>query len=154
MDPRHGSLCFIEIELTVHYRRLAVWPRVFDLPTDWVYPRLRQALRGGIYQKVSTVGQRGIGREPPAASEIGSRPPRKSNQNSCQRICRTEEETKAPNFPIADACLNWTHASLEWYRSSRDLLPCSLVMSGTRCPQNHPVTSLPQESGNCFRHRP
>ena len=23
MDPRHGSLCFIEIELTVHYRRLA-----------------------------------------------------------------------------------------------------------------------------------
>src|SRR5207245_8231082 len=79
---------------------------------------------------------------------------RKSNQNSCQRICRTEEETKAPNFPIADACLNWTHASLEWYRSSRDLLPCSLVMSGTRCPQNHPVTSLPQESGNRFSHRP
>src|SRR5438128_5233473 len=96
MDPRHGSLCFIEIELTVHYRRLAVWPRVFDLPSDWVYPRLRQALRGGIYQKVSTAGQRGIGREPSARSEIGSRPPRKSNQNSCQRVCRPKKKQKLP----------------------------------------------------------
>src|SRR5437870_5094653 len=98
MNPRYGSLCFIKIELTVYYRRLSVWPRVFDLPSDCVYPRLRQALREGIYQKVSKVGQGGIGREPSARSEIGSRPPRKSNQNSCQRVCRPKKKQKL-QFP-------------------------------------------------------
>src|SRR2546428_2854574 len=129
MNPRHGSLCFIKNRI----RRFTTvgkpaWPRVFALPSDWVYPRLRQALRGGIYQKVSTVGQRGIGREPSARSEIGSRPPRKSNQNSCQRVCRTEEETKAPISRLLTLVSIGLTPVWSGIVPLGDLLPCSLVI--------------------------
>src|SRR5438309_1575993 len=62
---------------------------------------------------------------------------------------------KSSKFPIADACLNWTHASLEWYRSSRGSL--AVLPSNVRNTMSSKLscyTSLPGESGNRFSHRP
>src|SRR2546428_13065385 len=97
MNPRHGSLCFIKNRI----RRFTTggkpaWPRVFDLPSDWVYPRLRQALREGIYQKVSTAGQEASGENLPREAKSARGHPGRVIKIPAREFV-DQEETKAPN---------------------------------------------------------
>src|SRR5713101_6337267 len=63
------------------------------------------------------------------ASDENLPPEAKSAQGHPGRVIKIparefvdRRRNKSSKFPVADACLNWTHASLELYRSSRGFL--------------------------------